>query len=183
MSFGSPADVNGTLYFAGVARSDGLPLGLWRSDGTAAGTTIVKDSLDLGLLHDLTDVNGTLYFIGDTSPRLWHCRDRELWRSDGTEAGTTMVKDFGTGPPATSPTSTAPSTSSSPDGVHPNELWRSDGTEAGTTLVKRTSAIALTSPSSRGIIYFSAGGGLWRSDGTPQGTILVKGRLRPTPSH
>ena len=178
-SFGSPADVNGTLYFAGGGTdATGFHSGLWRSDGTPAGTTNVDDSPDLGLLHDLTNVNGTLYFISDTIPHgSGTAVDRELWRSDGTEAGTTMVKNFGTSPPGDLTDVNGTLYFVAPDGVY-NALWRSDGTEAGTTVVTDLD-IASDLTAVKGIIYFSAGGGLWRSDGTPQGTILVKGGLKP----
>ncbi len=40
---------------------------LWKSDGTAAGTVMVKDIAPLATSSspgDLTNVNGTLYFAG-----------------------------------------------------------------------------------------------------------------------
>ncbi|TMB18126.1 MAG: hypothetical protein E6J59_15025 [Deltaproteobacteria bacterium] len=59
--------VNGTLFFPIV--SDGIePIHgseLWKSDGTAAGTVLVKDIApgpDSSGPSELTDVNGTLYF-------------------------------------------------------------------------------------------------------------------------
>jgi ELWxxDGT repeat protein len=178
VSFGWPADVNGTLYFAGGGSdATGFHAGLWRSDGTPAGTTIVSESPDLGLLHHLTNISGTLYFISDTVPS-GSAVDSELWRSDGTQAGTTMVKDFNH-PGGT----TSPSDLTDVNGIlyflaSDGELWRSDGTEAGTTLVKRATG-GLSFTAVKGIIYISAGGALWRSDGTPQGTTLVKGALSP----
>ena len=154
----------------------GFHSGLWRSDGTPAGTTIVNESPDLGLLHDLTNVSGTLYFISDTIPHgSGSAVDRELWRSDGTEVRTTMVKDFGTSPPGDLTDVNGILYFVAPDGVH-NALWRSDGTEAGTTVVMDLD-IASDLTAVKGIIYFSAGEALWRSNGTPQGTTLVKGAL------
>ena len=159
-------DFRGALYFSG-------PGGLWRSDGTEAGTTIVKDNIGIGSYDPLTVVNGILYFAGDNG-----ARGSDLWRSDGTEAGTTMVKDFGPGSSLyLQPTSTDGAlyfTASLGPGPIPNQLWRSDGTEAGTTLVKQVQFVGLIVAKGR-FIYFSGGGGLWRSDGTPQGTTLVKG--------
>jgi len=41
-------------------------LELWKSDGTAAGTVLVKDINNgkrIGIAQLLTDVNGTLYFL------------------------------------------------------------------------------------------------------------------------
>ena len=169
LSFGTPADVNGTLYFAGAD-------GRVRHSGCGEATARRRGrrwsrKAPTSPPPRLTNVSGTLYFISDT-PR--HAVDSELWRSDGTEAGTTKVKDFnsgGTTVPATSPTSTASSTSLASDG----ELWRSDGSEAGTTLVKRATGRAQPSlPSRASSTSRRAGGALWRSDGTPQGTTLVR---------
>src|SRR5262249_1726154 len=73
-------NVNGTLFFtSGNA--------LWKSDGTAAGTTLVSSLLSN--TSNLTNVNGTLFFTaGDP---LWGDDGVELWKSDGTTSGTVMV--------------------------------------------------------------------------------------------
>jgi len=57
--------------------------GLWKSDGTAAGTIHVKDfdqpySRDVGL-----NSNGVLFFDITFPSSYGH----EIWKSDGTEAG------------------------------------------------------------------------------------------------
>ena len=58
---------------------------MWRSDGTDAGTFLLKDITPgdgWSYFLELTDVGGTLYFIyfPDSSS--------QLWKTDGTEAGT-----------------------------------------------------------------------------------------------
>ena len=156
-------DFRGALYFSG-------PGGLWRSDGTEAGTTVVK-TVPAG---DPTVVNGILYFAGDNA-----ARGSDLWRSDGTEAGTTMVKDFGPGSSLyLQPTSTDGAlyfTASLGPGPIPNQLWRSDGTGAGTTLIKQAQGGYLSFIATKGrIVYISGGGKLWRSDGTEAGTTIVR---------
>src|SRR5207245_10896198 len=86
--------VNGTLFF--VADDPTNACELWKSDGTAAGTVLVKafdptggaDSLPFGL----TNVNGTLFFRGFDP-----ANGTELWKSDGTAAGTVLVKDINPG--------------------------------------------------------------------------------------
>ena len=67
---------------------------LWKSDGTAAGTVMVKDiNLDPyswgGSPRNLTDVNGTLFFAADDDVHGF-----ELWKSDGTADGTVMVREI-----------------------------------------------------------------------------------------
>ena len=71
---------------------------LWKSDGTAAGTVLVKDIVTTSYYYGsssypsgLTAVGGTLFFTAVT-------RDTgtELWKSDGTAAGTVLVKDINT---------------------------------------------------------------------------------------
>ena len=69
---------------------------LWRSDGTAAGTFMVKDiypgiGAGTGMNPWCVDLNGTLLFAANDGSH-----GTELWRSDGTEAGTVMVKDINT---------------------------------------------------------------------------------------
>jgi ELWxxDGT repeat protein len=68
---------------------------LWKSDGTAAGTTLVKDIIagPVGTFGStsllLTNVGGTVYFRADDG-----VEGVELWRSDGTAAGTQLAFDF-----------------------------------------------------------------------------------------
>ena len=66
---------------------------LWKSDGTEAGTVLVKDidpddATSIGP-SCLTGVGRTLFFTADDG-----IHGRELWKSDGTEAGTVLVKDI-----------------------------------------------------------------------------------------
>src|SRR5262249_57756868 len=75
--------VNGTLFFI-----DSNAVELWKSDGTTAGTVLVKN---VAGTH-LTDINGTLFFAGGDVVHEW-----ELCTSDDTAAGTVLVKDIFTG--------------------------------------------------------------------------------------
>uniref|UniRef100_UPI00056C1DDD hypothetical protein n=1 Tax=Microcystis aeruginosa TaxID=1126 RepID=UPI00056C1DDD len=67
---------------------------LWKSDGTAAGTVLVKDinpGSSSSYPGSLTAVGNTLFFtaydgLGGSGT--------ELWKSDGTAAGTVLVKDI-----------------------------------------------------------------------------------------
>ncbi len=86
-AFGLP---NGNLEFDFNA----LPLPLWVSNGTVAGTTMLhKLSGGFGYLGDgdgaITPINGLFYVQGTDSKG-----DIGLWQSDGTVAGTTLVQDI-----------------------------------------------------------------------------------------
>ncbi|HJT76930.1 MAG TPA: ELWxxDGT repeat protein [Gemmataceae bacterium] len=194
-------DVNGTLFFVG-ADGQGGP-GLWASDGTAAGTRLVRRFVAdpaSGGPTNLTDVNGTLFFAASDG-----VHGQELWKSKGTTATTVMVKDIWPGAVSLLPGMPALPFSSAPanffvagstlyftanDGSHGTELWKSDGTAKGTVLVKDANpgsgdafsdllGMAPSFATMNGVLYFTANDGvhgpqLWRTDGTPGGTRLVK---------
>lgn len=79
-----------TLFYTAITGSSGSEL--WKTDGTTAGTTRVKD-INPGPggsqpIHMLA-VGNVVYFSADDGVHGF-----ELWRSDGTEAGTFMVDDI-----------------------------------------------------------------------------------------
>lgn len=164
---------------------------LWRTDGTPAGTVMVRDirrGPDSSNPGSLTVFQGRVYFAADDG-----VHGGELWRSDGTSSGTRLVKDI------------------DPDGSalvtgHPGEvswwavlddalyfeahrrygeLWRSDGTSAGTRRLVARVVLSLPIVAVGERIYYLASeddGGcalndplLYTSDGTTAGTR----RLRP----
>ena len=97
--------MGGTLFFTADDGTTGQEL--WKSDGTAAGTVLVKDirpgTSNYGYpfgsnVYDLTAVGGTLYFTANDG-----VHGQELWQSDGTEAGTVLVKDIRPGGDGSSP--------------------------------------------------------------------------------
>ena len=75
---------------------------LWKTDGTEAGTVLVKDIFpgSEGSFPGGIRVGSDLFFFADDG-----VHGQELWKSDGTEAGTVMVKDItpGAANPAVSP--------------------------------------------------------------------------------
>lgn len=79
-----------TLYFTATDFNT-FGAELWRTNGTEAGTKLVKD-----INHNyssnptnLTDVNGILFFTADDG-----VHGAELWSTSGTEKSTTLVKDI-----------------------------------------------------------------------------------------
>ena len=73
-----------TAYFIGKTVETGIEL--WKSDGTVAGTTLVKDIYPgpgSGGPSSLTYLNGLFYFSANNG-----ISGQELWTSDGTAAGT-----------------------------------------------------------------------------------------------
>ena len=72
---------------------------LWVSDGTAAGTTIVKD-INVGL-GDGFDSRLVLEFFEFENELIFRATDgvhgQELWVSDGTSSGTQMIVDSSPG--------------------------------------------------------------------------------------
>ncbi len=107
---------------------------LWKSDGTEAGTVLVKDlGPDASVLASKAVLGDTLFFaLSDDA------HGTELWKSDGTEAGTMLVKDIAPGPDSSFPgnlrTVGRHVFFSATEPAHGTEMWRTDGTEAGTTL-------------------------------------------------
>jgi ELWxxDGT repeat protein len=128
---------NGILYFAAINTSNTKGTLLWKTDGTPAGTEVIKDiSPDADsytpIPNYFTDVNGTLFFIGNDGEH-----GAELWTTDGTEQGTKLVKDILTGP-ASSALNNLVSYAGKLYFTNDGVLWSSDGTKTGTKPVDDT---------------------------------------------
>jgi ELWxxDGT repeat protein len=110
---------------------------LWRSNGTAATTNILKQwsSPFPSFPVSLIAVNNTLFFISSEATH-----GAELWRSNGSVAGTVIVKDINPGATGSDITELATIDGtlffSANDGTHGEEIWKSDGTTAGTVMVQ-----------------------------------------------
>ncbi|MCI4669059.1 MAG: T9SS type A sorting domain-containing protein [Bacteroidia bacterium] len=127
--------MDGHLYFAADDSIHGMEL--WKSDGTDAGTVMLKD-IGQGNYGSSPQgfkvIDGFCYFqAGDLSHGF------ELWKSDGTTNGTVLVKDINPGIASSAPVIYAKfngdiyfSANYHTLGV---ELWKTDGTAQGTQLV------------------------------------------------
>ena len=182
--------VGTSAYFR--ASTDGVGYGnaLWKTDGTGAGTVLVKNFYPSGsVFGPFVELDGEVLFAARDGFGTG-TSGRELWKSDGTEAGTVLVKDIRSGEESSALGSLTTVASTlffaADDGVVGRELWKSDGTEAGTLLVKDIVAGSASSEPQYltavgGTLFFEShvdstptGIELWKSDGTEAGTILVK---------
>ena len=177
-------NVNGVLLFSASTTAAGDEL--WRSDGTAAGTVMVKD-INPGAagafnfpFTPFVTVNGTAFFAAFSSTA-----GVELWKTDGTAAGTVMVKNIAPGAGSSNPSNLVDvngtlffTAFASGFGT---ELLKSDGTDAGTVMVSDINPAAFSSSPANltnvnGTLFFTARTGigveLWKSDGTAAGTVL-----------
>ena len=126
---------------------------LWSTDGTLAGTVLVKD-INTTPNSAADSINSSAWQFGSLS---------------GEAAGAPVVVG-----------STMYFTAN--DGSHGNELWKTDGTTGGTSLVKDIVAGSAGGgiqylTSFNGKLYFAASDGtreqLWQSDGTTGGTSIL----------
>jgi len=151
---------------------------LWRTDGTGAGTTLVKDvnpGADASKISDLTLVGNRVFFNAEVA------HAKELWVSDGTAAGTRRVRAGGAGD-LTALGNILYFVADTPSSG--SELHRTDGTPAGTWLVRdiwpgpsHSLTHDLIAAGDR--LFFAANDGqsgdeLWTSDGTAAGTVQVE---------
>ncbi|MCB9869876.1 MAG: hypothetical protein H6837_08460 [Planctomycetes bacterium] len=181
--------VGSTLFFAADDGEHGIEL--WKSDGTAEGTQMVRNIYpdsspaqrkSSNPLHLVALGTTVLFYAGDPT------YGGELWKSDGTAAGTVLVKDilpgsYGSGPSdLTVVGSTVFFTASDKSNGTNIELWKTDGTTAGTVKVKEINSTGSSYPryltAVGGTLYFSArddttGDEPWKSDGTELGTVRI----------
>lgn len=178
------ANVNGVVYFTANNYAHGAEL--WKTDGTADGTVLVKDIVagpGGSQPNKLTSAGNTLYFTADDG-----IHGRELWKTDGTTAGTVMVSDIypqgGSGDPYHLTFSNGLLFFTANEPQHGAELWKTDGTAGGTAMIKDiyqgvAGSFAQRLVDVNGVVFFTAtnsnnGYELWKSNGTEGGTVMVK---------
>lgn len=186
-------DIYGLTNFHGIlifAASDGVTGSeLWRSDGTEAGTYLIKDIHPEGpgsYPHSMFISGDTLFFVADDGTH-----GPELWKTDGTAVGTSLVKDIYPGSLGSNPRNYYALDANglvvfnAYEIVHGRELWVTNGLRSGTQMI---ADIYPGQPSSWptfadegwdtavlfGAAYDNSGVKLWKTDGTSSGTTLVK---------
>ncbi len=201
--------VNGVLVFTASSQiTPGIPpLGdiadqeLWKTDGTDAGTTLLKDIYlgpNASYISNFTQYGTDLIFTAFDPDN-----GDALWKTNGTAAGTVLIKDIDGSDPIDPPfyfslPSITPSFFNfqntlyfvAKDATNGFELWKTNATTAGTSLVKDINpgtadgfpfgfpSLSLAAKNGNKF-FFSAttnneGTELWESDGTSPGTSLLK---------
>lgn len=186
------------LFSAETTAAQGVEL--WRSDGTNAGTVVVKDiysGADSSMPHNFIAYNNIVLFLAKNA-----ANGEELWKTDGTDGGTVLVKDINPGPAGCTSIELFPGFSfpvgftthkfankvffTATDGTSGGQVWGTDGTTANTTLLSDIvggmgfATVALfDAVDAAGKFIFPISDGttrseLWQSDGTPAGTSLFK---------
>lgn len=154
--------LNRILYFAGCNTAQGC--GVWRSDGTPAGTFQLKQA-------------DFAYNLAAAGNRLFFSEDSALWVTDGTPGGTRQVLDLPSGAVLSTGMGNRLFFLSG------GELWVSDGTAVGTRPLTSFAAVQPFRQTRflkplEGRLYFVAddvihGAEIWSTDGTPSGTRQV----------
>jgi ELWxxDGT repeat protein len=169
----------------------------WISDGTAAGTALLKDinpqTIDASASpNELVNLSGKVAFAADDG-----VAGRELWTSDGTTAGTRLLADVNPGPNPSNPNHLYIDNGDlfffATDSTYTSRFMRlAAGASAPDVLATLTAQPVSPGPPPSyafstcggdgsvtlgGTVYFPANDGsgfkLWKSDGTVAGTTLV----------
>lgn len=164
------ASVGRLLFFSTLADPQPIPVdltnapeGLWRSDGTAAGTLRLSSR--------------TVFHGGAVGDRFVFDANGNLWSSDGTADGTTMILPGGRlyGPPLSTPAGLFLGLGDAAG----RGLWISDGTSAGTARLAAFPPLAYVSHAvaldegALFVVYLGQYDELWFSDGTSAGTTRI----------
>ena len=166
--------------FAVFLAHDGEELRVWRTDGSNAGTTLLRRVLGVypaGIAPEVVGGNDRAFFTAFDGGG-----GTVLWTTDGTPAGTLPIGNGGVAPASLAYDAAADRCwFSATDPTNGRELWRSDGTAASTVRITQLGAgavdgmpfaIKVVAPLPSGI-YFAGQGPttgieLWRISGVTQ---------------
>lgn len=178
---GTFAVMNGEYYFAATDGVHGTEV--WRSDGTAAGTTQVTQintqptSAEPKFGSNQLTIGNETYFTANDA-----AHGTELWKTDGTTAGTSLVIDIwpgqGSGGAGNLFSFNGKLYFEAYTGTE-SGLWESDGTAAGTFLLMPNAGASQFTVVNN-TLYFAATVGpniftvyLYKTDGTVAGTVPI----------
>lgn len=172
------AVLNGFAYF--VAKENGK-LGIWKSDGTSAGTSKAiefsyQDGTD-GDIKVLKSFNNKLFFTKRQENNSSYGQN-ELWASDGDQTSAVLL-DYGSGNISRETEVLNGKLFYNTTG-YPSGLYSTDGTVAGTTEVLSGNFFGETKFKKCGNqLFFTNNNGtqLWRTDGTASGTFSLVSNL------
>ena len=153
---------------------------IWGSDGTRAGTSMLRDiqpGAEAGLFARTVAAGPYVYFSATDS-----AHGTELWRTDGTSAGTLLVADIvaGAGSSDAQPEATIEGRLVFTTRIAGLEVWESDGSSSGTRRLAALDAQRVDhfAGLSEELLFVTEGGGggsnLWRSDRTETGTFRIE---------
>src|SRR5688572_20083051 len=178
--------IDGISYFTADEGLHGYEL--WKSDGTIAGTTLVKDLISGKADSQITfagELDGALLFFSRLDDGTL-----SLWRSDGTSNGTSKLADIGHQDSRaillnailndklvfiTHGAETDPRV----------RLWASDGASAGTTVIKQLyegedyNTVTTWFELPGRIVFRTAGDALISTDATAEGTTDLRQKIAP----
>jgi ELWxxDGT repeat protein len=194
-------DLDGAFYFLRTTEplfntNDAIPSELWKSDGTADGTVLIKAFA--GKLNSPTHFHGEVFFMEDQTLHAngAYLNETTLYETDGTSDGTVDVKHFVSKFSFGIPDDYLTADNNilfivASDGAD-SGLWSSNGTDDGTIFLKQGSPVyynpspltwaSISVPPFEdfefvgGTIYFKVNGQmdqLWQTDGTKDGTKIV----------
>ncbi|CEJ70537.1 hypothetical protein BN1195_02864 [Chryseobacterium oranimense G311] len=171
------AVLNGFAYF--VAKENGK-LGIWKSDGTSAGTSKAiefsyQDGTD-GDIKVLKSFNNKLFFTKRQENSSYG--QNELWASDGDQASAVLL-NYGSGNISRETEVLNGKLFYNTTG-YPSGLYSTDGTVVGTTEVLSGNFFGETKFKKCGNqLFFTNNNGaqLWRTDGTASGTFSLVSNL------
>lgn len=187
------ASLGTKVVFGGNDPAFSYQRGLYVTDGTASGTTVLTAATGERIEHptEMTRLGDKIIFQASST-----LGGRELWVTDGTNAGTLRLKDINPSGNAFEISGSNPANPfavignkayfTADNGTNGAELWVTDGTETGTQMVKdvyagATGSSILFTKAVGNKVYFAAksatSGAAWEpwvSDGTASGTIQLK---------
>lgn len=181
LSATTPVMAAGVQYFVGQEESTGYEL--WKTDGTAKGTALVKDiepGPESSSPGDLTAAGARISFVATSRKS-----GTKLWITDGTAKGTVILKNFNLSSELT-PRIQQPIVGAGGQQFFPAtltgvgyDLWKTDGTVAGTAMIKDLPDVAriqfMTAVGDQVCFLerYQSPVNFWLSDGTGAGTRIL----------